>query len=835
MKRISNRPLAAFVAFALVVGLVPFNALAEEDAIPPAEEDIVEQVAEEADPEPVVVPAEEPSAQGDEAEPDKAEPADEEAAETDEVPAEDAAPEGAAPEAMPAGEEVSDPEPAAKPAPAAKSAAPKLTPQATTIDSVSITVTPPSAGAQDVDSQSVVSIPASAHYSLRSAYWVFGDSSTTIVDRYTDIEAGQKYALTIVLKAEDGYTFPDGSRYTVTGATPQDGGVLWLYDSSEAWANVLVMPAESATAEMRVWTPGHGTVTVNGSDYSTEFQGTWPEGTEVTVEAVPADGYQFTRWWVAAKSGSGRLVKTVAATMTAGTDVEAEARFGLEKASVTITAPKVGTSGEGNPPAISVPSGAGYSVVETRWVGKNSTLDAMSLETPTNFEAGKTYYAYVRLEDGEDVFAAAGGGAVFDTSLDVSGGNKTVQRNWQRSDGATIEAIITVTPQGKTHTVTFDTDGLFQTPATQTVEDGAKAARPASPAADAHADGYEANGLSFRSWYTKPASEISSYWEFCYTPSSNENGCIFDFNAPVTQDTTVYAVYEGVLTIRSFNVTNNQSYAGGTFEYNNFNSLYFSEHQSIQAFCFYKMPVFLKAKPADGYTFAGWSTSASKDDIISTEAEYDYIFMKRATVYALFEKEAPAVDLTVSFTNVSMASVPLSDLVSSIVVNGEEWMLPASGMKVTGQIPAGASVTAVVKATDSAVFFGASPSTLSPELSEDMTTYTFSFTMPEAATELNVLASKAVDVNYDANGGTKGPAWPGDTIKYPEGIAGMITSWFVDYAPVDVSSGEIIVEPPAGSKYAGIEITDKNGVHTGKPGETIKGLDLSQGGTIKYL
>ena len=44
------------------------------------------------------------------------------------------------------------------------------------------------------------------------------------------------------------------------------------------------------TVNMKVSSLGHGTVKVNGTDRGTEFQGIWPEGTEVSVVAVPDSG-----------------------------------------------------------------------------------------------------------------------------------------------------------------------------------------------------------------------------------------------------------------------------------------------------------------------------------------------------------------------------------------------------------------------------------------------------------------------------------------------------------------------------------------------------------------
>ena len=469
MRRLSNRPLAAFVAFALVVGLVPLNALAEEDATLPEEAAVVEQAPQEVEqiealdepepelePEATNAPDAEPAAEADE------ESLSEDASSVNEPTQ----------EAVPAVEAPDDPEHA--PVTAAEAEAPRLIAQATTVDSVSITVTPPAAGDKEVDAEGVVSIPAGSHCSLRNAYWVLGDSSSTEINRYTDVEAGQKYALTIVLLADKGYTFQDGSSYAVAGAAVQDGGQLRVinrteyelvdgnyveFEVSEGWANVLVTPTEPTTVDLRISTPGHGTIKVNGSDYGTECKGTWARGAQVTAEAVPDAGYSLNRWWTRKADGTGSISHDSTITLVAGTDLEAEATFGLETASIAIAVPTAGSTAA-TAPKFTLPDGAGYSLdssvtpfggASVRWVTSGSLADDEALDASTVFEAGKTYYAYVRLVDGEDSFAAVAGGSSFDTELDVTGGGTlSDQGNYAgtREGGETymgIMAIIAVT------------------------------------------------------------------------------------------------------------------------------------------------------------------------------------------------------------------------------------------------------------------------------------------------------------------------------------------------------------------------------------------------------
>ena len=834
MNRALKKPLASLVAFSLVLGLVPLRAMADELMAPTEEPPAQEQVLKEEPAPEKSAPAEEtPAAQVDAAKPEP-EPATMTPAAIDEpAPAEAAEPTS--------GEDALEKDAGQKKDVALKAKAPTLTAQATTIDGVPITVTPPKVGQKNVNAASLVSISAGAHCTLKSAYWVLSDSSSTIVTATTNID-GYPYALAITLTADKGYEFQNGSRYTVTGATPQDSGVLRLYDSNEATANVLVTPAEDvpATVDMRVWTPGHGKVLVNGSDYGTEFQGTWNEGTEVSVEAVPDAGYKFARWWIASKSGSGRLVKTASTTMTAGTDTEAEARFGLEVAPITITAPEPGTSGADNLPAVTVPSGAGYSVTETIWVGENSTLDALSLVTP-NFEAGKTYYAYVIVEDSEDEFASAGGGAAFNTNLDVSGGNVKARRNWQTSDGVKIEAIIAVTiPEPETHTVTFDTQG--GTPvAAQTVNDGEYATKPANPKKD---------GFYFLGWYEKPGAQLTREEVHANKPVG------FDFaKTAITEDKTLYAVwYEGF-----YGATYDLSAKTPKYAETGGNATFTSTYQQMsphsgKVWWDYSIiegsKVTVTAIPAAGARFVGWAPGtldsngnmpndpSSLGNIVSTENPYTFTFDGKTALAALFEPEAPKYELSFAFTNLYPGAQPQT-LVESLTVNGEDWT-PTSGNITAKDIPAGSSVTATVKVTDNASLatYNNPKDTISdlvPTYSDDGSKLTFTFTMPETDARVVVYLFEAVTVTYDANGGTKTDAWV-DFVKWMKYTASTPATINVSQELYDLYSDELRVQPPAGSTFAGIEVTqNKTGAKVkGKPGETIT-ADFSEGGIIKFL
>ena len=598
------------------------------------------------------------------------------------------------------------------------------------------------------------------------------------------------------------------------------------------------------TVGMRVWTPGHGRVLVNGSDYGTEFSGTWYKGTEVSVEAVPDSGYRLDHWWVRKENGSGEWVGTADNTLIAGADTEAAAYFGLLTAYLNITPPTAGSTAT-EAPQVSVPDGAGYGIdtgagfwgPALQWVKSDHLYGRERLDPDTSFEAGGTYYAYVRLRDGADRFSATAGGSTFNTDLQVNGGTKTAQGNFAATEEGGggyigIETIIAVTiPEADTHTVTFDMRGHYTEVASQKVADGEKAVIPASPVYLDRASDYDTTGLVFSRW-NKYAPEDLTYDTFW-----NEG---YPFRDPVTEDMTIHAIYETVLTLRAYDLTNSTERKGGTFTWSDIYWRVPQTETGVQTTAIEGVQETLTANPDPGYKFVGWSSDKSKDTIECTDPVYTFTNTGRKTLYALFEEEAPLQNLTLKFTNMSMSSASLSDLVSSVSVNGEEWPLPDSGMQVTGQIPAGDSVSVVVKAADTVAIYHGQPSSgiaaedFVADIPEDGQNLTAAFTMPGNAVTVNVGAGRTVLITYDVNGGIKGPAWPGDSVRQPD-FAVLSPTRVVERALVDLLTGEVVAEPPANHKYAGLEITDKNGVHSGAPGQRITGLDLSEGATFRIL
>ncbi|MEM2619585.1 MAG: hypothetical protein QW356_08960, partial [Candidatus Hadarchaeales archaeon] len=76
------------------------------------------------------------------------------------------------------------------------------------------------------------------------------------------------------------------------------------------------------TYTLRVNKTGEGTVKVNGQSVTLPYEATFPAGTTLTLEAVPAQGWQFSQWQV---NGSTLTQPTIQITMDA--DKSATATF----------------------------------------------------------------------------------------------------------------------------------------------------------------------------------------------------------------------------------------------------------------------------------------------------------------------------------------------------------------------------------------------------------------------------------------------------------------------------------------------------------------------------
>ncbi len=270
---------------------------------------------------------------------------------------------------------------------------------------------------------------------------VFIDGYITINDEVKDLAVGRNITVTGLSSYDDTFNAPEGPFPRIRIRNRAD----------------VVVDNSAPTVEMHIWTPEpfHGAFTVNGTSY-TDYQGTWYEGTEVAVEAVPDTGYLFDRWFIKKADGSGALVNESQTTLIAGTDSDINVTFGLESARLTIIPPAAGDT-SATAPRITLPESAGYSINTEKggvwWAPTEELTDFPPSDYEVTFEVGKTYYAHVDLRDGADRFAAMAGGSSFNTDLDVIGGAKVAQANYAATSENNevymgIRAVIAVTITG---------------------------------------------------------------------------------------------------------------------------------------------------------------------------------------------------------------------------------------------------------------------------------------------------------------------------------------------------------------------------------------------------
>ena len=250
-----------------------------------------------------------------------------------------------------------------------------------------------------------------------------------------------------------------------------------------------------------------------------------------------------------------------------------------------------------------------------------------------------------------------------------------------------VEVEGEVSPEAGTgsHTVTFVTrDGT--TFETQIVETGDKASDPGGPWRD---------GCTFDNWNLFEPSDLD-YYGATYASDDGYDGHPggrFNFDTPITEDLTLYAVYQTFTTVMPYNLTNGNEHEGGLIDCDSITI----DFQSVTEVWFYLYEgtnVTLKARPDSGYVFRGWSTSTSLDDVISTSTTYSTTVTPRLTVYALFE-EAPLCHLCTGITDGGSFKVTMASGVNKTYTGpsnrtmheGDEVTLtaiPASGYRFVG-------------------------------------------------------------------------------------------------------------------------------------------------------
>jgi|GEM_PF-906994 len=246
----------------------------------------------------------------------------------------------------------------------------------------------------------------------------------------------------------------------------------------------------------------------------------------------------------------------------------------------------------------------------TGWTGTDLTAPTMEVTIPTGSKGDREYTANWEKIQYFTVFYNVHGHGTAPAEEKVESGKTAAKpedptedgwkfKGWYISDdyiGEPFDFTTAITGDttlhakwARTWTVTFDVGDHGTAPAAQTVEDGAKATKPADPTAEDY---------SFQGWYTDTR----------YTME-------YDFSKEVTEDTTVYAKWVKK-PIVSFN-TNGHGTAPTrqTVELNG-----------------------KATKPADptaeGYVFRGWYTTAA----CTTEFDFNTPIAADTTLYAKWDE-----------------------------------------------------------------------------------------------------------------------------------------------------------------------------------------------------
>ena len=156
----------------------------------------------------------------------------------------------------------------------------------------------------------------------------------------------------------------------------------------------------------------------------------------------------------------------------------------------------------------------------------------------------------------------------------------------------TVTACATPPPAPQTVTVSFNTMGGNTIPH-QTITSGSTATRPNDPTR---------TGFTFGDWFT-----------------AQTGGTVFNFQAPITADTTIYARWSPI-PVTQLRVT---FYAMGGSE---------TPYQMVNEGGFARIPTIAPTK--DGHDFMGWFTTATGDTLFS----FDTPITANVTAYARWEE-----------------------------------------------------------------------------------------------------------------------------------------------------------------------------------------------------
>ena len=337
----------------------------------------------------------------------------------------------------------------------------------------------------------------------------------------------------------NGFTAPDGKEFDqweVAGTKYDEG------DSITISGNTIVKALwkDATTYTVTVNNDGNGTASASPTS--------GPDGTVVTLTAIPNPGYKFKEWTRQAGmlSGGTDVPNATSATTTftiSGYNVEVTATFEEGTSSVP---PTITTS--------TLPGGKVNTAYDQTLVATGDATITWSIDSGS-LPAGLTLGA---------------NGTISGTP--TTAGNYTFTVKATNAAGEdTKEYIITIAPADSvTYTVIFNANGHGTAPATQTVTSGGTASEPTAPTAD---------GWTFGGWYQDATCSVA-----------------FDFATPITANTELYAKWTEV-TSTTYTVTFNANGHGTA-----------PAVQTVTSGGTASEPT---APTADGWTFGGWYQDAT--------------------------------------------------------------------------------------------------------------------------------------------------------------------------------------------------------------------------------
>lgn len=275
-------------------------------------------------------------------------------------------------------------------------------------------------------------------------------------------------------------------------------------------------PAEADTWSVNVTISGSGKVEWVGQSNGVFASGSETiygnSGEQITLFAIPADGYIFKGWENAGSqfmsdnpldlNSNDYILAPYGPNLTAVFEPENPK---IENVAVNVTPPTAGTSAnDAKDSFLSVPSDAHYAAVVASFHETQPTIDGLSgpdtAEFTGTFEEGKTYYAYLYVTPESGYELVQGGGGYTNTTFTANGATSVSGDNLYITnvmyEGAFMQwgnAVVSFMPAAKNPTLTLhfcsiDNDDLAEpivienvTPGTRVddaIEDAFGEARP---------------------------------------------------------------------------------------------------------------------------------------------------------------------------------------------------------------------------------------------------------------------------------------------------------------------------------------------------------------------